>query len=313
MTIRWRQLTQPGVLAVPIAVAKQQCRIIDIAAVATQANVSFGTGNSQLLILSKLAGSVGNQYSASVVVSGNNTPLSVSLVDTVLTINVATSGGGAATSTVNQVIAALYSNVDIAAVFDATSGSGDGSGVLASAASTALSGGLNSGDEDGYLSLLIAAAVEVLEQLTGRAFISRNIRMFLDNWPEDGIIELPLSPVSAVTALNYFDYSTEVSTNGLTLFEQDYQDQDLAPRLVPVSEVVLPIVQDKLNAITIDFTAGYGDSPNEIPPRIKQCILFLVAHWYSCREPVVNGTAVLSNKIPYTFQTTLNSFRMVTV
>ncbi len=313
MTIRWKQLTSPQALAVPIAVAKQQCRIIDIATVATQANVSFGSGNAQLLLISSLAGSVGNQYSVTIVVSGNNTPLSVSLVDTLLTINLATNGGGSATSTVNQVIAAIYANPSVAEVFDATSGSGNGSGTLVAYPNTSLSGGLNSGDEDSYLALLISAATEVLEQRTGRAFISRSVRMFLDEWPENGVIELPLSPVSNVTAISYFDYSTEVSTNGMALFQKDYEDQDLPPRLVPESETVLPIVQDKLNAITIDFLAGYGDSPNDIPSRIKQCILFLVAHWYSCREPVINGTAILSNKIPYTFETTLNSFRLITV
>lgn len=313
MTIRWKNLTQPAVQAVALAVAKSHCRVIDIASAATQANVTFGSANAQLFLVIRLAGSVGNQYSVEILVSGNNTPLSAVLVDTRLTIRLATDSGGVATSTVTQVLSKIFATPDIAAVLEATSGVGDGSGLCPASALTSFTGGLDSGDEDGYIKLLIDAAVDVIESRTSKALITRTARMFLDSWPEDGCIFLPVSPVSAVSALNYYDATTEVSTVGTAFFQQDIEDQDLPARLVPLPETVLPILQDKLNAVSIDFTAGYGDSPNDIPPRMRQCILFLVAHWYSQREPVISGTAVLANKVPFTFETTLNSFRLITV
>lgn len=313
MTVRWRNLTQPAVTAVSLAVAKQQCRVIDTVAVATQANVTLGTLDTQLLIIVKLAGSFGNQYSVEVLTSGINTSLSVALVDTRLTIRLATNGSGTATSTVSQVISKLFADSACASVFTPTTGVGNGSGLLAAASLTSFVNGLDTGDEDGYIKILIEAAVDVIESRTSRAFITRTARMFLDEWPEEGCITLPVSPVSAVSAVNYYDATTEASTVGTALFQQDIEDQDLPARLVPLAETVLPVLQDKLNAVSVDFTAGYGDSPNDIPPRIRQCVLFLVAHWYAQREPVISGTAILANKVPFTFETTLNSFRLITV
>lgn len=313
MTIRWRNLTQPAVTAVTLAVAKQQCRVIDTAATATQAFASLGSANAQLFTTVRLAGSFGNQYNIEVLTSGLNTPLSVALVDTRLTINLATDGAGVATSTVSQVLSKLFANTAIADIFSPSSGAGDGTGLLAATALTSFAGGLDSGDEDGYIKLLIEAAIDVIESRTSKAFINRSVRMFLDEWPDDGKIVLPVSPVSAVSAINYYDATTEISTVGTALFQQDIEDHELPARLIPVAETVLPVLQDKLNAISIDFTAGYGDSPNDLPPKIRQCILFLVAHWYAQREPVISGTAILSNKVPFTFETTLNSFRLITV
>lgn len=313
MTIRWRNLTQPAVLAVSLAVAKQQCRVIDTVATATQANLTFGTANTQLFLVIRNAGSFGNQYQAEILTSGVNTPLTVALVDTRLTINLATNGSGVATSTVSQVISKLFADTNINAVISATVGVGDGTGLLAASALTSFINGLDSGDEDGYVRILIEAAVDVLEARTSRAFMNRNVRMFLDQWPDYGYIELPVSPVSVVSSVNYYDATTEVTTVGTTLFQQDIEDYDLPARLVPLAETVLPVLQNRLNAVSIDFTAGYGDSPNDLPPRIRQCILFLVAHWYAQREPVISGTAILANKVPWTFDSTLNSFRLITV
>lgn len=310
--IRWKQLTQPQVLAVPIALAKKHCRVIDLVTVATQSNLLCGSGNAQLFSVAKMAGSYGNQYSVEIIASGNSSSLSVSLVDTSLTINLATNNLGAATSTVEQVIAALYSNNSIASVFNFSSGDGDGSGVLSAHPKTFLTNGLDSGDEDGYLELLILAATEVLEALTSKAFITRNFRMYMDEWSDDEYTMLPLNPVSAVSAINYIDDFGN-SQSAMSLFEIDIFDESLPPRIKLKEDYVYPVLEDQMNAITIDFTAGYGDSPNDIPAKIKQCILFLVAHWYSAREPVISGTATLSNAIPFTFKTTLNSFKMVTV
>lgn len=309
MTTKWKEITQPQTLAVPIALAKQHCRVIDLVTISTQANVLFGVLDSQIFIYVKLSGSFGNQYFAEVVEAGNNTPLSVSLEDTKLTINLATDSGGVSISTVDNVIAALYGNSSCAAVFNINSGNGDGSGILGAASLTQFSNGLDSGEEDSYFDLLISAATQVLENLTNRAFIYRDVRMFLDSWD---CTTFPINPVSEVLSVKHLD-EVEASNDVTTSFYADISDLDLPSKLILKSTATFPSLSKSPNAIFVDFRAGYGDSPNDIPAKIKQCILFLVAHWYSNREPVINGTAILSNKIPFTFQTTLNSFRMFTV
>ena len=43
------------------------------------------------------------------------------------------------------------------------------------------------------------------------------------------------------------------------------------------------------NGVEIDFVAGHGDAPADVPPPIRQALLLLIAHWYEHREPVEIG------------------------
>lgn len=313
MTTRFKELTSATALAVSLADAKAALRVVDSGSIATKANRSVGSGNSQLLVIAKVAGSIGNQYSMRVVVSGNNTALSVTYVNNLLTINSATNGSAAATSSVNDVIAAIYANADAAAIFDATAGSGNGTGTIGAAGSANLSAGVDSGDEDAYLTFLIQATTEVIEASTAKALITRTFAAYFDEWPDCDDIDLPVNPVASVEHVYYRDQNAS-EVDFLASLILDNVDDQLPARLVKKYAAVFPILDfDATNAVRIEFTAGYGATSDTIPAKIRQCILFLVAHWYQSREPVVNGTAVLSNKVPFTFETVLNSFRLITV
>lgn len=311
MTTRFKETTSAGALAVSVAEAKSALRVVDTGSIATKANRSVGSGNSQLLVIAKVAGSIGNQYSTRVLVSGNNTPLSVTFSGSVLTINAATNGSAASISTVNDVIAAIYANADAAAIFDATSGSGNGTGTIGAAAQGALTAGVDSGDEDTYLTFLIQATTEVIENICAKALIQRTYRMYLDEWPDCDEIELPIHPVQSVEHVYYDDVNNQEAefTSSMIL---DNNDDQLPARLIRKFNAVPPQLSFD-GGIRIEFTAGYGTTGASIPAKIRQAILFLVGHWYANREPVVNGTAVLSNKVPFTFETVLNSFRLVSV
>ncbi|HKU53072.1 MAG TPA: hypothetical protein VJQ25_11425, partial [Nitrospira sp.] len=91
---------------------------------ATLTTALAGT-NNDLLFRAKPAGTVGNAYRVRIVVSGANTPLSVSLSGTDLTINSATSAGSAATSTAAQVLAALLADAPTMAKFEVELASGN--------------------------------------------------------------------------------------------------------------------------------------------------------------------------------------------
>ena len=310
MVIRWKELTSASQLAVSVATAKSAIRVIDTQSVATKANRTIGTGNSELFITAKLAGTIGNEYSVELKVVGNNTPLSVSVANNKLTINSATNGSAVATSTVNDVIAEIYANAEASALFDATNGSGNGTGVVVAGATASLSGGVDGGDEDAYIRLLISATTELVERITNKILVQRTHRIFFDNWPDGNIITLPLSPIQSLDAVKYVNSNNTLTTfTGMTL---DAEDKDLLPRLILNAGQSYPTLGlDVLNAIQIDVTTGYGATEANIPFVIKQAILFLVGHWYANREPVINGISVLSNKIPYTFESALNSFRLI--
>ena len=107
----------------------------------TQAYATFGTTDSQLVVKAKIAGTSGNGRKATIVASGQNTPLSIVCTKTNLTINVATDGSSSAKSKVGEVISALYLDPTFNEYWQATTGVGDGSGVLAAASETTLAGG----------------------------------------------------------------------------------------------------------------------------------------------------------------------------
>lgn len=132
-----------------------------------KATRTVGTGNSALRITAKEYGTDGNAISFSVVVSGNNTPLTIGVVGNAITINAATGAGGAATSTVNDIVAALYATPAAVALVDSDNTAGDGTGVIAAASSAALSGG--------SLGAEVFTTVDGVKSLTGPSFSMETI------------------------------------------------------------------------------------------------------------------------------------------
>lgn len=111
-----------------------------------QASRTVGTANQQIVLRAKNAGTAGNSKTVSILVSGNNTAFAISVTANNVTITSATSGAGAATTTVGFAIAQLYLNSTFIENWQATTGAGDGSGVLVAASSAALTGGTDGGE-----------------------------------------------------------------------------------------------------------------------------------------------------------------------
>ena len=117
----------------------------------TTATASLTTalaGSNNDLTFTSTAGApdyaAGNATQIRYVVAGNNTALSVSVAGSVITVNVATDGGGAATSTAAQVRTAVNASGPASALVTASLAAGnDGTGVVTALAQTPLAGGQN--------------------------------------------------------------------------------------------------------------------------------------------------------------------------
>lgn len=105
----------------------------------TQASKTIGTVNQQLKILAKAAGTAGNSKTFGITVSGTASYAQTITANSVAIVSASTSG--TATTTVAQAISNLYLDSTFTANFQATVGTGDGSGVLVAGASGVLSGG----------------------------------------------------------------------------------------------------------------------------------------------------------------------------
>jgi hypothetical protein len=108
---------------------------------ATLTTALTGT-NNDLTYTARAGGTPGNSVTIAYVVAGVNTPLSVAVAGSAITVNVATDGAGAATSTANQVrTAVLASAAAMAVVSNVTLAEAAGTGVVTALAATALTGG----------------------------------------------------------------------------------------------------------------------------------------------------------------------------
>lgn len=113
------------------------------AAGAAAASLVIGAGSAALKVTAATVGAAGNNIRVAIVVAGNDTPLSVAYAGDLVTVNAATDGGGAATSTAAQVMAAwgMVAAVTAVATVALAAGAGAGDGVVGAAAAANLIGG----------------------------------------------------------------------------------------------------------------------------------------------------------------------------
>jgi uncharacterized phiE125 gp8 family phage protein len=93
--------------------------------------------------------------------------------------------------------------------------------------------------------------------------------------------------VIAVTAIRYVDPSGAT----LTLDPSQYQVVTGAPGFVlPAYGLSWPATRYQPESVTIDFTAGYGDTAGDVPNVAKSAISLLLGHLYENREATVTSS-----------------------
>lgn len=142
--------------------------------------------------------------------------------------------------------------------------------------------------DDGLLSGLVVAAREQLEEETNRAFVTQTWKLFLDEFPPDPKpIVLPKPPLRAVDSVQFTDDDGTTQTLPSTDFIVDTASEP--GRIVVKRNKNWPTeTLQAANGVEIEFEAGYG-GVNDVPQRVKQALMLLVAHWYEHREAVTTG------------------------
>lgn len=135
--------------------------------------------------------------------------------------------------------------------------------------------------EDALITTLIGAARLHVEGVTGKALLAQSWRVVLDHWPENGLVKLPVSPLQSVTAISATDDNGASHDIGLGQFGSEPDRL-----LVPVVVVGMPALQER-GGIEIDYVAGFGTEPEDVPADLRQAVLGLVAHWHEHRDAVI--------------------------
>lgn len=135
--------------------------------------------------------------------------------------------------------------------------------------------------EDALISTLIGAARLHVESVTGKALLAQSWRVVLDSWPEGGVVKLPVSPLLSVTGIAAIDENGGSHEIALAQFLSE-PDRLIVPPVV----IGMPALRTR-QGLEIDYVAGFGAEPADVPADLRQALLGLVAHWYEHRDAVI--------------------------
>lgn len=164
-------------------------------------------------------------------------------------------------------------------------------------------------DEDALIGSLVSAARDYAERYTRRAFVSQVWRMYMDFFPSCRWFYLPRSPLISVNAITYKDENGAVQTLAASAYVADSAQEVPARVALAEGEDDWPETFDEIQAVTVEFTAGYGAAASAVPESIKAAIKLLVGHWFENRETVVIGST--PNAVPLAAMALLDSRRIM--
>lgn len=164
---------------------------------------------------------------------------------------------------------------------------------------------------DTLIDNLIASATAYLDGkdgVLGRAIINQTWLYSIDDWPAPGSpIRVPLPPLGAVNSISYVDPDGAAQTLSSSVYELDKASE---PGLIWLAyNQSWPPIRSKPNAITIDFTAGYGATDASVPANVRQLVAEIVAHYFQNREAANFGGAL--SPIPHGAEAKIRALKVV--
>jgi uncharacterized phiE125 gp8 family phage protein len=180
---------------------------------------------------------------------------------------------------------------------------------------------IDSDDDDTLLQLLADSAMAHLDGADGilaRALLQQTWLMRLDTfgnlYAADIIgrvynqILVPLPPLIAIDSIKYID------VNGVQQIVDPsiYQLVPAGTRhavIVPSYGNQWPSPRGQMDAVQVQFTAGYGEDAADVPAPIRHAAMLLAAHWYEHREAVIADNRVAVAEMPFAVERLLAPYR----
>jgi len=156
--------------------------------------------------------------------------------------------------------------------------------------------------DDAAIAQFVKAARECLEGETSRQYVTATWEQYFDYFPD--VIEITKLPVATIASVKYVDTAGTTQTLTVTTdYQVDYASPNRPCRIMPAYGQVWPATREQPNAVTVNFTCGYGTG-DSVPAAAKQAILMLAAHWYEHREPVADKAQYV---VPLSLQYLVNN------
>jgi uncharacterized phiE125 gp8 family phage protein len=164
-------------------------------------------------------------------------------------------------------------------------------------------------DDDALIGLLITSARLYAESQTGRSFITQKWRLVMDCFPQ--FVQFEFGPVQSVDSIVYTDMAGVQQT--ITAPAAPNYAIDLSgvlPRMTPGFGRIWPIPLPQIGSVQVNYTAGYGATPADVPAGIRQWLLLRVGTLYENREEVAILTRGKVEPLPYV-DALLDPYRLV--
>ncbi len=159
--------------------------------------------------------------------------------------------------------------------------------------------------DDTYIGTLIDVATFAAENYTNLWLMEQSWYLDIDSFPDYFNLLRGQNRSLTINSITYSD--TDNATQ--TLASSNYfGDGTIKPaRIYFAPDATIPSTYDKPNAVTVDFTVGYG-AASQVPAPIKQAILLTIGRYYEIRQDVVTGT--IATAIPKTVEFLLEPYRV---
>jgi uncharacterized phiE125 gp8 family phage protein len=194
-------------------------------------------------------------------------------------------------------------------------------------------------DDDALIQAQIEAATERVELETGRQLLHATWEFWLDrcpgasgsdsasggtadlgasawlawnDWWTRRFIDVPRPPLQSVLSITYVDTAGVQQTWDPALYQVHKPSGPLARRgrIQPAYGVAWPVTRDQMDAVVVQFTAGYGTSPDAVPQMLRRAILLIVGDFYGNREAtIVNDSRMTVETLPYGVADILRQYR----
>ena len=158
--------------------------------------------------------------------------------------------------------------------------------------------------DDSLIDSLIKAATQSCQIFTNRYFLDTTVTQYSDNWFE--FYRLYKSPVIAITHVKYYDTNDTLQTLASSNYILDNISQ---PARIGISvDGTLPNLADRINAVEVKYSVGYGELSSDVPEGIKQAVLITIGNWYENRQTVITGRT--ATELPLSSQYLLEQYKI---
>lgn len=154
--------------------------------------------------------------------------------------------------------------------------------------------------ENSLLNSLITAARQYCETFQRRSYITQTWELWLDAFPSQNYIKIPLPPLQETPTppvVKYYD----VNDTEATFSSSDYfVDTKSEPGRVVLnySKVWPSTTLRPVNGVCVEYIAGYGDAASTVSKEVKQAMLLLIGALYEQREAITT-TGLNINTVPF--------------